>query len=492
MKDLAINPITNLIKIHKEVDIQDFERIWKEGIFIFDSNVLLDLYRLPESASKDLLKVLKSKEFTNRIWIGFQVLVEFLNNRHEAISDQKNKFGVVRKHLTECSSQYFEILSALSGELSQLKLKQRHSLIDPDKFITASNIESGIKFVRDFIDHLDSLEKKQSDVNDRDSLQDLVLELFDGKIGEGFSKAELEKFYELGEKRYQNSIPPGYKDKGKTGSYLIDDREFIRKFGDLILWHEIIKKAKSENLKYVVLITGDVKEDWWYEKRGKKLGPRRELLNEIYHQAPSLEVFHMYDTSNFLMRARDAFNIKVQESSIKEAKILVEASRQSRDRVSDSFYSLQDLIYSVSEKLAGLHLELTSAFMKVPLLNVQEKVLHQSISDIFSYMLLQYLAEKVTIGARVSNDNIVVRLQCRKTNPQRNDNSELDMLASDDASDERYATLLNSIRVGLGLQDIKTTLPTMNQRKFIIELFIPASRFLNPPLTLKDESDAVI
>lgn len=489
MKEQTINAIENLIKVHKEADNIDFDKIWQEGIFIFDSNVLLDLYRLPASASEDLLRVLKSKEFTDRIWIGFQVLVEFLNNRHEAISDQKNKFGIVRNHLTECSSQYAELFSTLSGELSQLKLKQRHSLIDPDKFITPKNIDSGIKFIQDFIEHLDSLEKKQSDVNDKDSIQNLVIELFNGKIGEGFTKEELEGFYKLGEDRYKNSIPPGYKDKGKTGSYLVDDREFIRKFGDLILWHEIIRKANSENLKYVVLITGDVKEDWWYEKRGKRLGPRRELLNEIYYKVPSLEFFHMYDTSNFLMRARDAFKINVQESSIKEAKILIEESRSNRrSKSSDPYFSLQDLLYSVSASLPDIHLNLSDACMRIPAINLPEKILSQSFSDLFSYMKLQHSAESITIGGRIGSDNIIMRVQCISSNSEPHENPEQDMTTLDELFDDQYRTLLKNIRVSFAQLGVNSTLIKSNG-KFIIELFVNNHWFLNPPSTLKDESD---
>lgn len=489
MKERAINPIENLIKVHKEVDDKDFDKIWKEGIFIFDSNVLLDLYRLPASASKDLLKVLGSKEFTNRIWIGFQVLVEFLNNRHEAISDQKNKFGIVKNHLMECSSQYAELFSTLSGELSQLKLKQRHSLIDPDKFITPSNIDSGIKFIQDFIEHLDSLEKKQSDVNDKDSIQNLVIELFNGKVGEGFTKKELEEFYKLGEDRYKNSIPPGYKDKGKTGSYLVDDREFIRKFGDLILWHEIIRKANAESLKYVVLITGDVKEDWWYEKRGKRLGPRRELLNEIYYKAPSVEFFHMYDTSNFLMRARDAFKINVQESSIKEAKILIEESRSSRrSKSSDPYFSLQDLLYSASASFPDLHLVLSNACLKIPSINLPENTLSELFSDLFSFMKLQHSAEKITIGGRIGSDNIIMRVQCKSSNSESHEIPEQDTTTLDEPFDEQYRTLLKNIRIGFAQLGVNSTLIKSNER-FIIEFFINSHWFLNPPSTLNDESD---
>jgi len=70
-----------LIRIHRDPEQLDFKKLWAEGIFVFDSNVLLDLYRLPVSARKDLIGIFESDKFKDRIWIGFQVILEFLNNR---------------------------------------------------------------------------------------------------------------------------------------------------------------------------------------------------------------------------------------------------------------------------------------------------------------------------------------------------------------------------------------------------------------------------
>lgn len=157
--------IETLLKIHTDSEGVDFKKIWSEGIFVFDSNVLLDLYRLPESATKDLIGVLSNKRFNKKIWIGFQVLLEFLSNRHEAISDQKNKFTTVKKLLSESIEQFDLIFENLTNEMSKLKLKQRHSLIDPDKFLTSENIENGKKFLELFIEDLSNLENKQTDKN---------------------------------------------------------------------------------------------------------------------------------------------------------------------------------------------------------------------------------------------------------------------------------------------------------------------------------------
>ena len=51
-----------IFKSHKELTDNDFKLLWEKGLFVFDTNVLLDLYRLPESAKNDLLSILLNKK----------------------------------------------------------------------------------------------------------------------------------------------------------------------------------------------------------------------------------------------------------------------------------------------------------------------------------------------------------------------------------------------------------------------------------------------
>ncbi|HHQ4655132.1 TPA: PIN-like domain-containing protein, partial [Aeromonas hydrophila] len=364
--------IEKLKKIHRDTDELDFHKMWNEGIFVFDSNVLLDLYRLPESARKDLISVLKSDQFNDRIWICFQVALEFLNNKYDAIGDQKNKFNSVRNLLSKAEEQYHETMNELTNELNKLKLKHRHSLINPDKFISKEKISNGISFITEFLKELQLLEGKQSDVNDTDSIKNVVFDIFKGKIGDGFDKAKLDAIYKDGEKRYNEEIPPGYKDKKKIGSYFFDGKEYIRRYGDLILWKEIIEKAKSENIKHIVLVTGDVKEDWWFEKRGKKLGPRKELLNEIYTDVPNVESFHMYDTSSFLQYAKNELNLAIQDSSINEAKQLIAMSRESRETDESGLVDLSEYLMSLVKKMGLLRAIISKSVKNLPLFRINE------------------------------------------------------------------------------------------------------------------------
>ena len=65
--------------------------IWDNGILVLDTNVLLDLYRLGAKARSDLQKSIDY--FKERIWIPYQVGLEFHRNREEVIEDLgKQKF----------------------------------------------------------------------------------------------------------------------------------------------------------------------------------------------------------------------------------------------------------------------------------------------------------------------------------------------------------------------------------------------------------------
>jgi len=112
--------IENLKKVYRDNSEIDFDTLWNEGTFIFDTNVLLDLYRLPETARNDLLNVLKDEKFNPRIWAAFQVLLEFVNNRYSVISDQKNKFTKVKKLLEKAKSKYEEAFNDLNNGLDEL------------------------------------------------------------------------------------------------------------------------------------------------------------------------------------------------------------------------------------------------------------------------------------------------------------------------------------------------------------------------------------
>ena len=143
--------------------------------------------------------------------------------------------------------------------------------------------------------------------------------MFEGKVGEGYTKAKLEEIHKDLETRYQQSIPPGFRDAKKENSKQNDEDITADKFGDGVLWFQIIDHAKVQQ-KPIIFITDDVKDDWWRRDRGKTRGPRPELIEEIYKNAGVS--FYMYTPDTFIKRAQEFLNVQVQPTTIEEVREL--------------------------------------------------------------------------------------------------------------------------------------------------------------------------
>ncbi len=262
----------------------EIEDLWKECIFVFDANVLLNLYRYSLETSNNLLEILNS--FSERIWIPHQFALEYQRNRMPVIEEQKIK--------------YDKSVNTVLGELDTVETLLK-------------NYFATLPFDIDKIkQELTKSQETYPDCNSEDKTRRELDLLFAEKVGNPFDKEKLTAIYKDGQDRYQKEIPPGYgdaKDKDK------DDPAQVRKFGDLVGWLQIIEKAK-ESHKSIIFITSERKDDWWQKVKGKIVGPRHELISEFRNGSGKL--FYMYDMERFLSYAKESLH--VNEATIDEVK----------------------------------------------------------------------------------------------------------------------------------------------------------------------------
>jgi len=298
---------------------RELVELWKECFFVLDANVLLNLYRYPKKACEDLLKVLHS--VSNRLWIPYQVALEYQENRLYVIAEQIKKFDEVRSILGESEK-------TLRVGIERLQLSKRHPVIKADTLL-----EKVTNAFKEFKTELEHLEKQQPNVFDVDKLRDEIDSLVKGKVGQAPSnQEELNRIYEEGEVRYKHSQPPGFLDEGKNkpgtdDSYVCGGLCFKRRFGDLILWYQIIEEAqKRADFKKLIFVTDDDKEDWWWvvESKGKRtIGPRPELVEEIRTKA-GVASFYMYNSESLMELATTYLGVKVEKESIERVRDLTQ------------------------------------------------------------------------------------------------------------------------------------------------------------------------
>ncbi|MMZ50546.1 hypothetical protein D1872_122640 [compost metagenome] len=333
------------------------EGIWNKAIFVFDANVLLNLYRYTEETANDLLSIMTMMK--ERIWIPHQVALEYNHNRISTILQQTNSYNLILKDI---DNAYREFTSALKEKLKNYE--NRHPGIEIDKLF--EKIEMNICDVRKTIN---SAKELHPDYLKNDPFYEKIDSLFDGKVGENpfTQQSELETIFEEGHKRYENSIPPGYKDaKDKKGKIRVwNNLIYKNEYGDLLVWKQILLKAKQEKTS-VILITDDNKEDWWQIVSGKTIGPRIELLREFKNNDDANEDFYMYRTYQFMKIAQEHINdTDVKLSSIKEVEELKSLGIVNNENFISAAYSNRDLLLRKisnqnKEKLKHLYKELNA------------------------------------------------------------------------------------------------------------------------------------
>lgn len=319
---------------------EEFSELLKSCIFVFDTNVLLNLYRYPIPVRDSFLLVLEKLSTQKRIWLPFQVALEFQENRLTVIADQKNQYSKIKKILDEIEQE-------LKTKLDKLSLKKRHATINPDELID----EISTAFQR-YREQYDEMASKHPDVDDKDDLRERIDTIFDGNIGVPFSSAELETIYREGSERYKAKRPPGFADEPqKKGSYVFHkDLSIKQEYGDLIVWKEVIRFACEAKPAGVVFITDDGKEDWWLRVNGKTIGPRTELLSE-FHDKTSIP-FYMYGSDRFLSVIQEHIGIQVTPDTLTAISEIV------NDQKLDIIVS--ELIYDLAGELINSNDELIS------------------------------------------------------------------------------------------------------------------------------------
>ena len=287
------------IKEFLEPTNQEKQELWEKAIFVFDTNVLLNLYRYSAKTRNSLLMAFES--FKGRIWIPYHVAYEYMRRRCEVIYETVQRYEQFKKEIQAFSSKAIETLRLTSTdeEISELN-RYLYKWLDSNKDRNLLVLSA-----------------------DKDEILENILQIFEGKVGDKLSDQELTEIKSQGEERYKKQIPPGYMDlKKKQGAH--NDNNI---YGDLIIWKEIIKYSKSNNVG-IVYVTHDQKEDWWNIVKGKTIGPRIELRREFLNETQ--QEFHMYSMNSFIETYNMLNEKPIEKSAVQEVYGLEKNNRKKK------------------------------------------------------------------------------------------------------------------------------------------------------------------
>jgi len=268
----------------------EFKDIWENSIVVLDTNVLLDLFRYSDDTVNALIDSITTLD--KRIWIPYRVSLEYHRNLNDVITTQINSYHKTIKTLEEFKGQ--------------LDAKRSHPFLDKKLHDEIRSFCQ--KFDGELLKKKDEVERLITD----NPIKEKISQLLDNKVGDAFSDTQIQQICNDGSKRYTDKCPPGYKDsKTKQGTDI---------YGDLIIWNEIIEKAKKDST-HIILVTGDVKEDWFLIHSGKTLGPRPELIHEFRDKTKKM--FYAYSTDQFLEYSNIYFKSNIGKDVIEEVKNVI-------------------------------------------------------------------------------------------------------------------------------------------------------------------------
>jgi predicted nucleic acid-binding protein len=271
---------------------------------VVDANVLLNLYRYSTDTRRELERALESIQ--DRVFLPHQAAKEFLNNRLVVTAGQAQEY-----------SKAIQTIKELAAAISN---KKKHP------FLPQAELPKFVEQVQHLVNHLEGQQSALLSRMTSDEILEFVEKIFNGKTGKPLGDAVMASLVTEGEARYKNEIPPGYKDGKKDAS-----GDLYRKFGDLIVWKQLIQQAKNDQ-KPVFFVTDDKKEDWWLEHFGRTIGPRTELRDEFIAEVK--KEFWMYTVDKFIEEAARVSNTRVSEKVI--AEIIEVRQEVEAERVADS------------------------------------------------------------------------------------------------------------------------------------------------------------
>ena len=328
------------------------EGIWSSDstIFVFDTNVYLNFYSYAEKTKSDLFSILD--KIKNNIWVPNHVALEYQRRRLDVIDKERENFTKITNVFNKFNNQInVEIIQNLGIEKKLPVLHQ--SLCD---FLLKFN-----ELCDDFVGGVFEEQKRlKPDVRSSDDIRKKLDVILSGRVGIPFTQEEIDKIYEEGEVRFSSKIPPGFKDAGKGGDFsdfVYMGVNYKRKFGDLIIWKQLINEASKDDVRNVIFVTDDKKHDWWYGIGDKIIGPQERLQTEFY-LSTNVDNFKMYDTVDFLKDAVLYLGTDVDEESLDDVKKSISNAAvniSSSDLIDDSSSMLK--IKSSGESGVGEEIE---------------------------------------------------------------------------------------------------------------------------------------
>jgi hypothetical protein len=273
----------------------------RNGMVVVDTNVLLDAYRFAAEARAELFGALEA--LGGRLWVPHQVALEFHRNRASVIAEHDAAYleatSAIQDFRERCGADLGGKIKALAKRIA-LKETESERLIQ----VVTAGLDTAAR-------QLEALRQRHGITADgmrNDSVLATLQRILDGKVGPRPTKEQEERDRAEASRRIAESVPPGYQDRRKADPH-----------GDYLLWRQALTEAKTRKLP-LLLVTRDVKDDWFWRVNGRTIGARPELIRECRDEAGVH--FVIMTTQGFLHHTVRELHTSVSADTLRQAEAL--------------------------------------------------------------------------------------------------------------------------------------------------------------------------
>ncbi|QNR69772.1 hypothetical protein IAQ67_12630 [Paenibacillus peoriae] len=308
---------------------EDFKRLWNSALISVDTSALIFLQECDATLAKYAMDTLLF--FGERIWISPHVAkVEMLKNL-EYTGERSGPIG----RLNKFNKTFDDAISNIDA-----KFKSMHSELSEEGHALLADLVAEIDLNKVLYDAITNfkLNVDQSTEENKSFLQSKLVQVFQNSICSKTSPVlndeEILQIEQEGIVRYDERKPPGFNDRNKR----------TNKFGDLIVWKELLKKSSGDK-KPILFITRDKKDDWFKITNNEIDEVREELLTEAKEN--NAEIFIIY-FSDFIRMSLQFVSRNLEELMDKIDRQEDELPEQIEMYINDNMYG------AIQEKLTDI------------------------------------------------------------------------------------------------------------------------------------------
>lgn len=285
--------------------------LFNNTIFVLDTNALLAPFNLGKDSLSEIKSVYSKLIKDKRLFIPSQCIKEFAKNRPEKIKSLHGQVYNLISSMPKIDTFSCPLLEGIGAYVKMGEIKTSFSSL-----------------LKEYKNSLNELKNVIASWNWNDPVSQIYSEIFNKEIIISHNLKQDALFKDCAS-RFDNDLPPGYKDKNKQ----------YNNIGDIIIWHSIVELA-IEKKSNAVFFTNDEKPDWMVRDNKIPIATRFELINEFYRKTEGKE-FRCISFSKFM-----------ELNGAKEA-IITEIKARENEQLSSPKTSIVKNINTLSSTILG-------------------------------------------------------------------------------------------------------------------------------------------